>query len=75
MLRFLFVFSATTFSSYNPDIAKKGACARGVTPFRWGPRGGEENPFLAPRCEVHREAPRRAASPLHGSFPYKPDEK
>ena len=36
MLRFLFVFSATTFSSYNPDIAKKGACARGVTPFRLG---------------------------------------
>ena len=31
MLRFLFVFSATTFSSYNPDIAKKRASARGVT--------------------------------------------
>ena len=38
MLRFLFVFSVPTFSSYNPDIAKKGACARGVTPSDWGPR-------------------------------------
>ena len=39
MLRFWFVFSATTFSSYNPDIAKKGASSRGVTPLRWRARG------------------------------------
>ena len=39
MLRFLFVFSVPTFSSYNPDIAKKGACAEGVTPLRWRARG------------------------------------
>ena len=38
MFRFLFVFSATSFSSYNPDIAKKRASARGVTPFRWRAR-------------------------------------
>ena len=39
MLRFLFVFSVPTFSSYNPDIAKKGASSRGVTPLRWRARG------------------------------------
>ncbi len=36
MLRFLFVFSVPTFSSYNPDIAKKGASPGGVTPLRCG---------------------------------------
>ena len=39
MLRFLFVFSVPTFSSYNPDIAKKGASPGGVTPLRWRARG------------------------------------
>ena len=39
MLRFLFVFSVPTFSSYNPDIAKKGASSGGVTPLRWRARG------------------------------------
>ena len=38
-LRRLLVFSVPTFSSYNPDIAKKAASAEGVTPLRWRARG------------------------------------
>ena len=45
----LLAFSVLTFSSYNPDIAKKGASSGGVTPLRWrgdwrarGPNQGGE---------------------------------
>ena len=49
MLRFWFVFSATTFSSYNPDIAKKGASPGGVTPLRWRARGPNQG---GKRCQT-----------------------
>ena len=40
-----------------------------------GPRGGEENPSNLYSRGLNLRAPSRAALPLHGSSPYKPDEK
>ena len=62
MLRFLFVFSVPTFSSYNPDIAKKGASSGGVTPLRWRARGPNQG------GEV-REVPWENEGP-HFELPY-----
>ena len=52
MLRFLFVFSVPTFSSYNPDIAKKGASSGGVTPPLARARGPNQGGFSENRLSL-----------------------